>query len=356
MAHDVFISYSAEDRAVADAMCSTLEADGVRCWMAPRDIMPGADWGGSIIDAIASSRVMVLVLSSNSNASSQVKREVERAVNKEVVVIPFRIEDVSLSKSLEYQLSLTHWMDALTPPIEVHLQTLAGKIRQLLDADSVAEDSPVRTAKGIPVQPLPPSNSKRTTLYLGAGLAVALVAVAGLILWRVMSPSTPETGATVSALTSTPSPSSTPAHASASATPAADAPSAAGTPKAEPAGGQSQSANGGAAADAGGRANVPVVAGKSYDVARKILMKAGWQPHERHWSHGDDPEVQSGNGPVFWKRGYRELEVCSGSSLAECRFEFIDPSERILVVVTEGEEDEGGQYHATVKQATLKRK
>src|SRR6185503_8762067 len=136
MAHDVFISYSADDKPIADAMCSTLESKGIRCWIAPRDILPGMDGGGSITDAIASSRVMVLLLSSNSNASQQVKREVERAVNKEVIVIPFRIEDVTLSKSLEYQLSLTHWMDAITPPIEKHLQTLAEKVRQILPADS----------------------------------------------------------------------------------------------------------------------------------------------------------------------------------------------------------------------------
>lgn len=356
MAHDVFISYSAGDRAVADAMCSTLEAGGVRCWMAPRDIMPGADWGGSIIDAIASSRVMVLVLSSSSNASSQVKREVERAVNKEVIVIPFRIEDVSLSKSLEYQLSLTHWMDALTPPMEVHLRTLASKIRQVLDSEGGAEERPAQTAKRIPVPPPLPSNNRRTNLYLVVGLAAAaLITVTGLILWRGLSPSKPGTETTVSALTSTPSPSPVSTPAPASAAPAPSLPSNSPTPKAEPSVSQSQSANN-AAPDTSGQASVPVVAGKSYDAARKILIKAGWQPHEQHWSHGGDPEVQSGNGPVFWKRGYRELEVCSGSSLAECRFEFIDPSERLLVVVTQGEEDEGGQYHATVKQATLKQK
>ena len=31
MAHDVFISYSKKDKAVADAICARLEQDGVRC-------------------------------------------------------------------------------------------------------------------------------------------------------------------------------------------------------------------------------------------------------------------------------------------------------------------------------------
>lgn len=134
MTHDVFISYSTKDKLVADAMCSIFENSGIRCWIAPRDILPGGDWGASIIDAISDSQVLVLILSANSNASEQVKREVERAVSKSIVIIPFRIEDVQLSKTLEYHLSVTHWMDALSPPVENHIQLLVDKIRPLLPA------------------------------------------------------------------------------------------------------------------------------------------------------------------------------------------------------------------------------
>src|SRR5262245_10875317 len=102
MAHDVFISYSSKDKPVADAVCANLEANGIRCWIAPRDILPGQDWGESIIDAINQSRIMVLVFSSSANTSPQIKREVERSVSKGIPIIPFRIEDVPLSKSLEY--------------------------------------------------------------------------------------------------------------------------------------------------------------------------------------------------------------------------------------------------------------
>jgi len=56
MAHDVFVSHSVKDNAVADAVVARLEAESVNCWIAPRDVVPGADWGESIIDAIESSR------------------------------------------------------------------------------------------------------------------------------------------------------------------------------------------------------------------------------------------------------------------------------------------------------------
>ena len=52
MAHDVFISYSKNDKATADAVCHALEADGIRCWVAPRDVSPGLSWKQSIVDAI----------------------------------------------------------------------------------------------------------------------------------------------------------------------------------------------------------------------------------------------------------------------------------------------------------------
>jgi hypothetical protein len=102
MAHDVFVSHSVKDKAVAEAIVARLEAESVTCWIAPRDVVPGADWGESIIDAIKSSRIMILIFSQNANVSSQIKREVERAVNKGVYIIPFRVEDIPPTRALEY--------------------------------------------------------------------------------------------------------------------------------------------------------------------------------------------------------------------------------------------------------------
>src|SRR5882672_2256836 len=65
MQFDAFISYSTQDKATADAACAALEAAGIRCWIAPRDILPGADWGAAILDALDSCRAMVLIFSSS---------------------------------------------------------------------------------------------------------------------------------------------------------------------------------------------------------------------------------------------------------------------------------------------------
>ncbi len=141
MAHDVFISYSAKDKTTADAVCAMLESEGIRCWIAPRDVVPGMEWGECIIEAIEQTRVMVLVFTAHADASPQIRREVERAVNHGVAILPLRIEDIMPGRALEYFIGNVHWLDALTPPLEAHLKSLAGTVKMLLDRMS-ARDAP----------------------------------------------------------------------------------------------------------------------------------------------------------------------------------------------------------------------
>ena len=148
MAHDVFVSYSHHDKPQADAVCAILEANRIRCWMAPRDIIPGQDWGAAIVDAIQSSRVMVLLFSSHANTSPQIRREVQLAVDAETVLIPFRIEDVAPTQSLKYYLGTPHWLDALTSPLEAHLERLAAAVTSFL-----AVSGPVGSSAGSALTP-----------------------------------------------------------------------------------------------------------------------------------------------------------------------------------------------------------
>ena len=130
-ADKVFISYSNHDSETAAAICAALEGDGRSCWMAPRDIEPSSEWAEQIIDGINASSVMVLVFSSRSNQSPQVRREVERATNRDMPVIPFRIEKVLPVKSLEYFLSTQHWFDAFDGSRDAHIARLCSLVRTL---------------------------------------------------------------------------------------------------------------------------------------------------------------------------------------------------------------------------------
>jgi TIR domain/VHL beta domain/Lysozyme inhibitor LprI len=133
MAHDVFIGYSARDKPAANAICAKLEASGIRCWIAPRDIRPGMSWGGAIVEAIDRARLMVLLFSSHANSSPQIQREVERAVHRELVIVPVRVEDAQPSGDFEYFLGTPHWLDAITPPFEQHLDAIVDSAKFWLE-------------------------------------------------------------------------------------------------------------------------------------------------------------------------------------------------------------------------------
>ena len=166
MAHDVFISYSSDNKAIADAVCAALESHQIRCWIAPRDVLPGHNFAQMIIEAIHSARVFVLVFSAASNASVQVQREVDRAVSCALPILPLRVEDVVPSDWLEYYLAGQHWLDALTLPLERHLARLCEAIAVLLEPTTTeapplpeegrTDDRAQRPAEPADTPPAPP--------------------------------------------------------------------------------------------------------------------------------------------------------------------------------------------------------
>ena len=75
---DIFISYSSKDETVANGLCSQFEKEGLSCWIAPRNIEVGQEYGGEIIKGIEESKVFFLCLSGASNESQHVLRDVGR--------------------------------------------------------------------------------------------------------------------------------------------------------------------------------------------------------------------------------------------------------------------------------------
>jgi len=138
MAHDVFISYSSHDKKVADVVCGTLEQNNIRCWMAPRDITPGQSYGAEIIRGIDDAKCMVLLFTSSSFSSPHVRKEMERAVSKGLVVIPFRLEDIQVDSEWEYYISSAHWLDAINEPIEEAIASLCETLQcySILSSDT----------------------------------------------------------------------------------------------------------------------------------------------------------------------------------------------------------------------------
>jgi len=163
MAHDVFISYAANDKTIADAVCAGLEADRIRCWIAPRDVLPGKRFAQVIVDAIHDARVFVLVFSAASNGSPQVEREADRAVSFGLPILPLRVEDVVPSESMEYYLAGQHWLDALTPPLESHLSRLSQAISILLQPTPTT-DAPVGGSERMDGHAVTPTDASVATV------------------------------------------------------------------------------------------------------------------------------------------------------------------------------------------------
>lgn len=160
MAHDIFISYPSLNKATADAICAKLEENKIRCWIAPRDVLPGKKYAEALLNAIDECQVFILVFSENTNHSPHIISEVQRAFVKNKIIIPFRIENIEPSTELQYFIGTAHWLDALTPSTEKQITKLVDVVQRNLE---------------IPPQPSPESPGS-TVITPSAGTSPKTVA------------------------------------------------------------------------------------------------------------------------------------------------------------------------------------
>src|SRR5450755_2055612 len=156
----VFVSYASPDVAVAGALVEALERHGIACWIAPRDVKPGAQYADAIVRAIGGAKTFVVVLSESAITSSHVSKEIERASSKKRPIIALRIDAAPLTPALEYFLSESQWVEAQAGDIDAAHVKLIDAIRDL------APDAPAIN---------PPAIS---------GMSTAKVSAAGPALWR----------------------------------------------------------------------------------------------------------------------------------------------------------------------------
>lgn len=130
MNHDVFISYSSKDSTAAQAICHCLEQNNIRCWIAPRNITPGAEYGDLIDEAIKQAKVVVVLFSERSATSPWVNGEMNIAFEEQKTIIPFRLDKTPLKGQSRVMLNQIHWIDAF-PNYE-------SKFSDLVEAVSLA--------------------------------------------------------------------------------------------------------------------------------------------------------------------------------------------------------------------------
>jgi TolB-like protein/Flp pilus assembly protein TadD len=171
---DAFVSYASQDAAVANSIVESLEAHGLKCWLAPRDVKPGAQYADAIVRAINEAKALVLVMSGSAVDSAHVAREVERAASKRKPIIPFRIDGAVLNPELEYFLSNSQWIDVpkLGMPSALNkLKEAVGQGPKASSQDVTAGKHPGRAKKRIAIA--------ATVVVVALGIAVGL----GLYFW-----------------------------------------------------------------------------------------------------------------------------------------------------------------------------
>lgn len=101
----VFISYSSQNQAPADAMREFLRQNNIRTWMAPYDIPAGSKYAQVINQALRDCACLVLMLTNDSQCSTWVSKEVERAIHYRKTIIPLQLEDLVLNDEFEFYIS-----------------------------------------------------------------------------------------------------------------------------------------------------------------------------------------------------------------------------------------------------------
>ena len=88
------------------------------------------------MDGLLASRATVLIFSAHSHASIQVRREVQFTFEQSRPLLPLRIDETFPEGALAYYLNPLHWLNAVTPPLEPHLEALVGVVHEMLERGS----------------------------------------------------------------------------------------------------------------------------------------------------------------------------------------------------------------------------
>ena len=141
MTHDVFISYSTNDQTIVEGVSHYLEQNGIRCFVAYRDIPRGVVWAAAITEAIEISKLMIVVFSEHFNRSPQVDREIEMCIEEGKPILTFKIQNAPFTGAKKYYLKNINWIDAFPNPNEC-FGLLLESVKKLLPQNTQENQTP----------------------------------------------------------------------------------------------------------------------------------------------------------------------------------------------------------------------
>lgn len=128
---EVFISFSQQDIEPAETICTALEANDVRCWMAHRDIIPGRGYLGPLLEAADHCRVVVVILSSSTSTATVYV--LERVAARSIPIIFVMLDRVEPPAEFKRFKQSSLAIDASAHPLESNLRSLVGMVKSLRD-------------------------------------------------------------------------------------------------------------------------------------------------------------------------------------------------------------------------------
>lgn len=154
MTHDVFISFSFADQAIAEDIVNILTSKyGISCWICTREVDGGKRYKRLIPDAIRESNVVVFLQSEDAVESKEIPKEIGIAFDADKTIIPFKLDQAQLKGDMEYDLYGVEYIDATIPTMEQRIHDLAKSISKainkplLTDSENMAPKSSLKSSK-----------------------------------------------------------------------------------------------------------------------------------------------------------------------------------------------------------------
>lgn len=132
--YDVFVSYSSQDQRIADMLIKSLNAHGMKTWIATENINAGS-YAKQIVNGIRNSSIFVVIISKNSIESQHVLNEIDQAFKRlgdGMKIMPLMIDDAEMSDECSYYLARQESFYGNKPPIEVKIEEFIRIVGQEL--------------------------------------------------------------------------------------------------------------------------------------------------------------------------------------------------------------------------------
>lgn len=154
----IFISYSRRDTEVVDRIVEQMRGAGLDVWIDREAIQAGNTWRVQIVRAIDTCLAFVLMLSPNSAASDNVRREIDLAQDAEGAFLPLMLEPVKIPPEIRYQLAGQQFIDVQFLGFEGAVDRLIETIKEHLKTIQPAVETETRQVElviqGISLQDL----------------------------------------------------------------------------------------------------------------------------------------------------------------------------------------------------------